>query len=66
MATMQAGERQMIETAKQSILLTLFNKLDDCDKDTVIQLSESLVAKHKNNTNNNESRIVTAQENGIE
>ena len=59
MATMQAGERQMIETAKQSILLTLFNKLDDHDKDTVIQLSESLVAKHKSN---DKSHTITAQE----
>jgi hypothetical protein len=60
MATMQAGERQMIETAKQSILLTLFNKLDDHDKDAVIQLSESLVAKYRND---NESCKVTTQKN---
>ena len=51
MTTMQARERQMIENAKQSVLLALFNELDDHDKDAVIQLSESLVAKHKNNDN---------------
>ena len=62
---MQAEERQMAENTKQSIPLTLFNKLDDHDKDTVIQLSESLVAKHKNSTGNDESLIKTAQESGI-
>ena len=52
----------MIENAKQSILLALFNKLDEHDKDAVIQLSESLVAKHTNKTKNNESLIKQAQE----
>jgi len=57
MTTMQANEGQMVENAKQSILLALFNKLDDHDKDTVIQLSESLVTKHKNDTNNKEIQV---------
>jgi len=52
----------MIENAKQSILLALFNKLDEDDKDAVIQLSESLVAKHKDNTSNKESPIKPAQD----
>jgi len=63
---MQATEGQMVENAKQSILLTLFNKLDDHDKDAVIQLSESLVAKYKDSTNNDESLIETTHENGTE
>ena len=56
----------MVENAKQSVLLALFNNLDELDKDAVIQLSESLVAKHKNNTNNNESLEKTAHENDTE
>jgi hypothetical protein len=56
MTTMQAEEGKIVENAKQSILLALFNKLDDLDKDTVIQLSESLVAKHKTDTNNKEKK----------
>lgn len=56
MTTMKATEGQMINTAKQSILLSLFNRLDDHDKDTIIQLSESLVAKHKKDTNNKENK----------
>ena len=47
----------MIENAKQSVLLALFNKLDYSDKDTIIQLSESLVAKHKNDTGNKENKV---------
>jgi len=43
-----------VETAKQSILLTLFDKLDDQDKETVIQLSESLVEKHRKTTKRKE------------
>jgi len=54
---MQAMERQMVETAKQSVLLALFNKLDDHDKDAVIQLSESLVAKHKSNDKIRKKRL---------
>jgi hypothetical protein len=57
MATMQAEEGKMVENARQSMLLALFNKLDDHDKDAVIQLSESLVAKHQNNTDNKESKV---------
>ena len=57
MTTMQAMERQMVETAKQSVLLALFNKLDDHDKDAVIQLSESLVAKHKSNDKIRKKRL---------
>ena len=52
----------MMDNEKQSILLTLFNKLDEHDKDAVIQLSESLVAKHTNNGNG--SLIKPAQETG--
>ena len=51
---MQATEGQKVETAKQSILLTLFDKLDDQDKETVIQLSESLVEKHRKTTKRKE------------
>jgi len=51
MTTMQAMAGRMIDTAKQSILLALFNKLDETDKDVVIQLSESLVTKHRNYIN---------------
>ena|GEM_PF-5929474 len=57
MTTMKANEEQMVENTKQSILLTLFNKLDDHDKDTVIQLSESLVVKYKNSINNKENKV---------
>ena len=51
-----------MDNAKQSILLALFNKLDDHDKDAVIQLSESLVTKYKNNTSNNEGLKTMSQE----
>jgi hypothetical protein len=54
---MQAKERQTVKKAKQSLLLALFDKLDDHDKDAVIQLSESLVAKHKDTTNNKENKV---------
>jgi hypothetical protein len=53
----------MIENAKQSKLLALFNKLDEHDKDTVIQLSESLAAKHENNTTYKESLIKLRKKN---
>lgn len=39
----------MPESARSSKLLSLFNKLDEQDKDIVIALSESLVTKHKSN-----------------
>ena len=57
MTTMQAKKRPIVKNAKQSVLLALFDKLDDHDKDAVIQLSESLVAKHKNDTNNKENKV---------
>jgi len=42
----------MSTNAKNSILLALFNKLDDHDRDIIIQLSESLVTKQKFATKN--------------
>ena len=60
---MQAKRRKgiMPESAKISKLLSLFNKLDEQDKDIVIAMSESLVTKHKHdmakNINNTVEKI---------
>jgi hypothetical protein len=39
----------MVENVKNSKLLALFNTLEERDKDIVISMSESLVARCKNN-----------------
>jgi len=59
----------MQDSAKSSILLALFNKLDDHDKEIIIQLSESLVARHKiiaKNINNAENAKTVQQKNSNE
>ena len=41
----------MAESAKESKLVSLFNTLKEQDKDIIIELSESLVKRSKNETN---------------
>ena len=48
----------MIEDAKKSKLIVLFNTLKEDDKDIVLTMAESLAKKCKSNSKNKESYMI--------
>jgi len=49
----------LVENAENSRLLTLFNTLEERDKDIVLTMTESLVEEYKNNMSKIISNFVT-------
>jgi len=43
----------VIEDSRHSKLLASFNKLEECDKDVIVLMSEALLEKYKANIINN-------------